>query len=64
MELKLPRFSGGDEATLGLLFMNGAFFCYTLEDQYNEPKIPGETIVGTLFTRLGELEVRKALHPV
>lgn len=43
MELKLPRFSGGDEATLGLLFMNGAFFCYTLEDQFNEPKVPGET---------------------
>ena len=23
--------------------MNGAFFCYTLEDQFNEPKVPGET---------------------
>ncbi len=43
MELKLRRFSGGDEATLGLLFMNGSFFCYTLEDQFNEPKVPGET---------------------
>lgn len=43
MELKLTRFSGGEEATLGLLHMNGEFFCYTLEDQFNEPKVPGET---------------------
>ena len=43
MELKLPRFSGGDEATLGLLFVDNKFFCYTLEDQFNEPKVPGET---------------------
>lgn len=43
MELNLPRFSGGDEATLGLLFTNNKFFCYTLEDQFNEPKVPGET---------------------
>jgi len=43
MELKIKRFSGAVESTLSLLFMNGSFFCYALEDQYNEPKIPGET---------------------
>lgn len=43
MELHLTRFSGADESTLGLLLVNGTFFCYTLEDQYNEPKVPGET---------------------
>ena len=43
MELTLKRFSGSDEATLGLLFTEFRFFCYTLEDQFNEPKIPGET---------------------
>lgn len=43
MELKLKRFSGADESTLGLLFVDGRFFCYTLEDQFNEPKVPGET---------------------
>jgi hypothetical protein len=43
MELRLTRFSGGDEATLGLLRVDGKFFCYTLEDQFNEPKVPGET---------------------
>jgi len=43
MELRLTRFSGGEEATLGLLFNGDQFQCYTLEDQDNEPKIPGET---------------------
>ena len=48
VELLLTRFSSGKEATLGNLFnVMGTeelqFLCYTLEDQYNEPKIPGET---------------------
>ena len=43
MNLTLKRFSGADEATLGLIFVEGKFFCYSLEDQFNEPKVPGET---------------------
>ena len=43
MELILKRFSGADESTLGLVFVEQKFFCYSLEDQSNEPKIPGET---------------------
>ncbi len=43
MELILKRFSGADESTLGLIFVTEKFFCYALEDQHNEPKIPGET---------------------
>ena len=47
MELLNRRISSGDEATLGTLFdVSGpdpAFKCYMLEDQFNEPKIPGET---------------------
>jgi len=48
MELFVQRISSGDEATLGILHdvtdpANRKFECYILEDQYNEPKIPGET---------------------
>ena len=46
MELLNRRISSGDEATLGTLFDvtdEPAFLCYVLEDQFNEPKIPGET---------------------
>ncbi len=46
LELLNRRISSGDEATLGTLFDTTglpAFLCYVLEDQFNEPKIPGET---------------------
>lgn len=46
LELLNKRISSGDEATLGTLFdVTDApkFLCYALEDQFNEPKIPGET---------------------
>jgi len=49
MELLNRRISSGTEATLGTLFdvtnINQPieFLCYVLEDQFNEPKIPGET---------------------
>jgi len=45
-ELLNRRISSGDEATLGTLFdvtVTPRFLCYVLEDQYNEPKVPGET---------------------
>lgn len=46
LELLDKRISSGDEATLGTLFDvtdDPKFLCYVLEDQHNEPKIPGET---------------------
>lgn len=49
MELFTLRFSDGEESTLGLMFEDldpprrAKFLCYTLEDQFNEPKIPKET---------------------
>lgn len=48
-ELYLLRISSGDESTLGVMFdvdrvaKKPEFECYTLEDQANEPKVPGET---------------------
>ncbi len=53
MELTLKRFSGADESTLGLIFVQENFFCYSLEDQHNEPKIPGETRIPA-----GEYEIK------
>lgn len=46
LELLNTRISTGVEATLGTLFdvtAEPAFLCYVLEDQPNEPKVPGET---------------------
>jgi hypothetical protein len=43
MELTLRRFNGSKETTLGLLYVGGAFQCFTLEDQYQTKKVYGET---------------------
>jgi len=48
MELLVQRISSGDEATLGIMHdisdhADRKFMCYILEDQFNEPKVPGET---------------------
>ncbi len=44
MDLLLERFSSGRESTLGLLFVNDQFECFTCEDQHQEAgKVYGET---------------------
>ena len=49
MKLKVLRFSSQEDSTSGLLFLDGKngleFLCYTLEDEYREDKIMGETRV-------------------
>ncbi len=72
MELLQQRFSTGDESTLGILHKiddfdeNREFRCFTMEDQPNEPKIPGHTRIpagrykielrteGGMFKRYGD----------
>jgi|TARA_B110000503_G_C7014034_1_gene356944 hypothetical protein len=43
MKLELKRFSGQKDSTLGLLFLDGLFACFTLEDEYRDIKVKGET---------------------
>lgn len=43
MNIQLLRYSTGNESTLGLLFINGKFACYTLEDQFQAKKVMHET---------------------
>jgi len=43
MRITLQRFSAGDESTLGLLFIDGHFICYTLEDEKRTKKVYAET---------------------
>lgn len=43
MIIELKRYSSNNESTLGLLFINGEFQCYTLEDEYREVKVMHET---------------------
>lgn len=43
MDLKLYRFHASNEDTIGMLFVDGIFGCFTLEDQKQTVKVPSET---------------------
>ena len=45
MKLQVVRTQFGTDATNGLLFINGLFECYTLEDQYQAVKVMHETCI-------------------
>ena len=43
MKLDVLRYKDDGNTTLGLLFIDGVFECYTIEDEEREEKIKGET---------------------
>lgn len=45
MKLQLVRTQFGEDAVNGMLFVDGVFECYTLEDEYRDIKIAGETCI-------------------
>ena len=45
MKLQVVRTQFGTDATNGLLFVDGLFECYTLEDQYQTVKVMHETCI-------------------
>jgi hypothetical protein len=45
MTLKLLRKWFTEDSTLGELYINDKFFCYTLEDKIREEKIKGKTAI-------------------
>jgi hypothetical protein len=57
MHLRVDRVESDNESTLGRLYIDGRFQCWTLEDQYRAgPKVKGETRIpaGTYQLRLRE----------
>lgn len=55
MKLTLKRIEQVPKATIGLLFVDGKFQCFTLEDKVQWPKVPGETAIptGTYEVKIG-----------
>ena len=47
MKLKVIREASSKNATIGKLFIDDVFFCYTLEDVVRDVKIYGETAIPT-----------------
>lgn len=61
MNLEILRYSDDGKATLGLLFVNGKFWCDVLEDEFREKKVKGETRIPEGNYKLG---IRKADTPL
>jgi|TARA_R100001530_G_C4281849_1_gene145767 hypothetical protein len=53
MKLQVIRTQFGEDATNGLLFIDGVFECYTLEDEYRDVKVMHETCIPE-----GEYEIK------
>lgn len=53
MKLQVVRHQFGTDATCGILYINGSFECYTLEDQYQAVKVMHETCIDD-----GEYEIK------
>ena len=45
MIIDLIRTQFGSDATNGMIFLDGVFECFSLEDEYREQKIKGETCI-------------------
>ncbi len=56
MKLEVLRVSSGEDSTLGILFdvtEGRKFLCYTLEDEYREVKLRGETRIPAGLYQIG-----------
>jgi hypothetical protein len=45
MKLELVRQPSTDDTTIGSLYIDGQFFCHTLEDKVREKKVYGQTAI-------------------
>ena len=43
MTIRVQRIKDDGNSTLGIMYINDVFECFTLEDTFNEPKIYGKT---------------------
>jgi hypothetical protein len=53
MEITVERYSTSKTETIGKLFINGIFMCYTLEDAFNDVKVAGETRIPVGTYKIG-----------
>ncbi len=63
MLINVDRITSNDDATLGVLRVNGIFSCFTLEDEPREEKIAGETRIPSgkykvRLKRTGSMHIR------
>jgi len=56
MKITVLRYSSDTDSTLGIVFINGKFQCYSLEDEFREVKVKGETRIPKGVYTLGVQE--------
>lgn len=61
MELELRRFKTSTDTTLGRLYIDNLFICFTLEDGFNYPKIPTKTRIPKGRYKIEERQVLSPL---
>lgn len=57
----IQRFSDNGNSTIGMMFIDGKFFCYVLEDEFREVKKMGETRIPAGIYELGIKDVLTGL---
>lgn len=57
MRVKVIRYNDTGNETLGLLYINGKYKCFTLEDEHRKEKVFGETRIPNGIYRLGIRDV-------
>ncbi len=60
-KIDILSYSDNGESTLDLLFVNGHWFCYALEDEARDIKVAGETRIPRAMYPLG---IRKEVTPL
>jgi len=53
MIITVKRFKSDDDATLSMLYVDGEFECFGLEDEYRQTKVPKETRIPAGIYKMG-----------
>lgn len=54
MKILIERFDSGSNDTIGKLYIDGDFMCYTLEDEFREVKKKGDTRIPSGTYKVGK----------
>jgi hypothetical protein len=54
MKITVERFDFGSDDTIGKLYIDGKFYCYTIEDEERKDKVKGETCIPKGIYKVGK----------
>ena len=63
MKLTLQRYLFAEDYTMGLLFIDGVYFCDTIEDKYRGQDLKGKKVYGETCIPYGVYDVKITYSP-